>query len=1087
MSLPRLPQEPVVDLFTKPQHSDVDIFAPEMVPDQIRHMPKPDWFDERDRSFFEPDWDNDPELADAYPTDEERKKVMLLADPCKWAETEIKVIDPESKQVVDYHPRWYQELLLQDTTRYQVWRLGRQTGKCLPGWVRVSTDDGAYVTVAELRKMKSQDRPGITSLQNNFKFTTKDGYDVLDNGVKEVFRLTTRTGREVDLTAEHPVLVFRTERPEWIPVKDVQLGDRIAVPSQTRFGIGSSYSDQELKFLGYMIGDGGTTCTTSHRWSSINERHIEEMRVIARELGAQLKRVSKSKCDYWFKSIVSGRNNHQINRFLKDADIAEHNAHTKKVPKDIFRGTEAQVALFLNRLYATDGWACVSEEYKGRAEIGFCSVSGELAHDVHSLLLKFGIIASLSRKRVKYNGGIRIAYQVIISAAADIKMFARKIGIFGKEEAVLEVVKALASRAITGNRKIDAIPAGVMSYVDVRRRMKGLTKRAVVGGSTYDNKRLRLGDSPSRKKLKRYAKNLGGDSYLEGLADSEVIWDPVVSIESLGRHQTYDLSDVDGTYNFVANDVVVHNTTSIMIKALHHAFTHPNSKVLILTPYDEQVKKIFWDRPGINFMIENSETLQASVVGRLTKSPPYRVRFNNGSTITGMTAGTKSGAGGGASRGKDSDFIILDEADYLDDNDLRTIMGIRIGNPHIRIIASSTPSGARGMWYKWNTDPRKRWMVHHYPSSVVPYWDNIMDYDVYGNPVTFGEEILAGFDEYGIITEVLAEFPEELAGVFQKWYLDIMFGDQQVIEAAGLKSFSNYTYPARFNPKTRKRVMGVDVDKYATGPEIVIVEWNDKYNKAFILQRVTMPKGRKGELTLHALVDKIIELDRKWKTSYIYVDRGYGEMVVENLHKYGKEHPETGLGKRVVPIFYGEHVEIPDPYKRGEFTKVPIKPYLVQLGVRLTEQCALVASKKDMKLKEQMENYQVVARSATTGQPRYTMKNEHALDALLFALFGLISNFSNELIFPRGSKGAVVRHGRQGPGVHGKYYIDPYTDAKKPKEDPRMNGGVLQIYDIPPSGRKPVAPRGRRGRIGTNRRMPGASNRSVWGRGYRGR
>jgi len=455
-------------------------------------------------------------------------------------------------------------------------------------------------------------------------------------------------------------------------------------------------------------------------------------------------------------------------------------------------------------------------------------------------------------------------------------------------------------------------------------------------------------------------------------------------------------------------------TISLCIKALWFAFTNPNSHVLIMAPYDEQVKRIFWDNPGLVFMIENSDTLQASIVGKVTKSPPYRIHFNNGSSIIGMTAGTKSGAGGGAARGARADKILLDEADYLEEKDLRTILGIRVGRPHVQIIASSTPSGRRGMWYDWNFNGR--WTVFHWPSSVVPYWSETTEIwsEIKGRYLTFGEVIVGEYDEYGKITEILAEFPEELSGVFQKYYLDIMFGDEAVLAEAGMKNYSDYTYPRKPNFNTNKRIMGVDVDKYGVGPEIVVVERNDALEKTFVLERVTMQKGRKGELTLTKLRDKIIEMDRYWKCSYIYVDRGYGEMVVESLHEYGKANPSSKLHKKVVAVFAGDYIEIPDPAKKGAYTKVPLKPYLVNNVVRFLERCELVASRFDAKLKKQMEDYQVVASTSATAQPRFTSKNEHILDALGFALYGLVVHFGSELSRPRGGKPSVLRKGRDG-------------------------------------------------------------------------
>ena len=1034
---------------------DTPLFTPEMVPDEIKFIPCPASFYTRDLSHFEPNFDNDPELAEVYNTQDIRDQFLTLIDPVKWAMKEVKVLDPYTSQVVNFEPRWYQQQLLQDDSRYQTWRLGRQSGKCLPGFVRVRTSDGSYALVDEI---VAGARPAIHTLQENFKFTDTTNYFVASNGIKEVFRVTTSMGRRIYLTDNHPLFTFRGARPEWIELQDVQVGDRVAVPATGVFGHGCSLSDTELKILGYLIGDGGMT-THEVRWTSANGIHVEDMKGLCEEYETTFSPVSKKdKTGYRFQPYKVNR----IRALVEKVGLWGHGSHTKFVPREIVKGTKEQIATFLSRLFATDGWAYSKDEETIRGEIGYCSVSRNLIEDVQSLLLKFGILSSVSTKKVKYKGEIRIAYQLEISSTEDLLLFVRNIGIFGKESAVASLVVAIAKRNLTDNQKIRCIPSGVMQYVEERRVILSLTKRQVVGGETYDNQRMR-NDAPCPRKLKQYAKGLGEDQYLYDLADSEIIWDPVVEIVSVGEHETYDLSDVDGTHNFVANEVVVHNSTNLMVKALHHAFTHSHSEVLILTPYDEQVRKLFHDVPGFKFMIENSETIAASVNGRITLSPPYRIKFNNGSQIVGATCGTKSGAGGGASRGKTADLIILDEADYLDDADLRTIMGVRLGRPNVRVIASSTPSGKRGLWYKWNFDGM--WSNHHFTSAVLPYWGMIMGYDQHGNPITFGQEMVAGFDEYGVITEILAEFPEELTGVFQKYYLDIMFGDPSAMEETGLKDYGDYRYGERApNKKTNKRIMGVDVDKYAAGPEIVIVEWDDLLQKMFVLYRHTMPRGNKGQLTLHSLVDKIIELDSMWKTSFVYVDRGYGEMVIEGLHKYGREHETTMLHKRVIPVFYGESIEIPDPARRGVISKQPIKPYIVNNAVRFTERMEIVASRYDLKLKRQMESYQIVSSSTVSGQPRYTCKNEHALDALMFALYGMTQQFSQEL---RRANAGAPRVIRSSGIVKPEMYIDPYTDKVLPKQEARNDPTVLQTHDMPAgmrkinslSGRKVVADR----------------------------
>ena len=62
-----------------------------------------------------------------------------------------------------------------------------------------------------------------------------------------------------------------------------------------------------------------------------------------------------------------------------------------------------------------------------------------------------------------------------------------------------------------------------------------------------------------RKRTERIATALGGNEYLSVLSQSDVYWDEIVSIEPDGEEQVYDMT-VPGPSNFVANDMIVHNS-----------------------------------------------------------------------------------------------------------------------------------------------------------------------------------------------------------------------------------------------------------------------------------------------------------------------------------------------------------------------------------------------------------------------------------------------------------------------------------------------------------------------------------------------
>src|SRR5690606_21981523 len=138
------------------------------------------------------------------------------------------------------------------------------------------------------------------------------------------------------------------------------------------------------------------------------------------------------------------------------------------VPDVIFSLSERQVALFLNRLFAGEGWVHVPNgagRPRGRPKIGFAASSKRLAEDVQHLLLRFGILANV----VKCGRGGKTSWQVLISRRRDIEQFAARIGIFGKERQLVEA--AQAARRVE-DRRHDTVPSGIWNLIERIRSAK---------------------------------------------------------------------------------------------------------------------------------------------------------------------------------------------------------------------------------------------------------------------------------------------------------------------------------------------------------------------------------------------------------------------------------------------------------------------------------------------------------------------------------------------------------------------------------------------------------------------------------------
>jgi len=99
-----------------------------------------------------------------------------------------------------------------------------------------------------------------------------------------------------------------------------------------------------------------------------------------------------------------------------------------------------------------------------------------------------------------------------------------------------------------------------MTELAVRAGEKGAGERGF-------NPHVSRGLPPGR--LANYADVLR-DRRLSQLASDQIYWDEVVSITPTGEHQVYDLT-VPETGNFIAQDILVHNTSFVLNVSLHAA------------------------------------------------------------------------------------------------------------------------------------------------------------------------------------------------------------------------------------------------------------------------------------------------------------------------------------------------------------------------------------------------------------------------------------------------------------------------------------------------------------------------------------
>jgi hypothetical protein len=134
----------------------------------------------------------------------EKEKIQkVFDDPVLWAKAHVLTYDQALKKIVPWTARWYQAEMLRDKSRKKVYRCGRRTGKCLPGDVLIfDPTTGENIPIEEL--YKRQQANVLAMNESSFKLTSTETTIVLDNGIKDVYRVTLKTGKQIEATGNHP-------------------------------------------------------------------------------------------------------------------------------------------------------------------------------------------------------------------------------------------------------------------------------------------------------------------------------------------------------------------------------------------------------------------------------------------------------------------------------------------------------------------------------------------------------------------------------------------------------------------------------------------------------------------------------------------------------------------------------------------------------------------------------------------------------------------------------------------------------------------------------------------------------------------
>ncbi len=428
------------------------------------------------------------------------------------------------------------------------------------------------------------------------KLVTRDGIEETaknyNNGICQFYKLSTSRGYQVEATTEHPLWVMNEDgSQDWKPASLIKKGDYVAIsrepglfgnridlfdfrPSKIKayhrkISFPSKITPQLAQFLGLLTADGGLSTerkglhrvvyTQAHPYLlSLYKRLLRELFGITQFIEKRSGSDSKNKA----RDIEVGSKH--LKEFLAYLGMDSSKSPQKQMPRAIREAPKEIIKSYLRAVFDNDG-------YVGENSIELCISSKRLASQIHIMLLNFGIVSSLTIKKVKEYA--QNDYYRLAMWGQDARKFIQEIGFIRKEK----YEKAKKFLTLSPNPNVDLIPH--ISSLVKRMGQKYLNRFAVLTNRGWKYQSGILVPKHAFSTLKSYNSGFRMPGYqglerildfyepiseepeyqeLEKISKRNFYWDRIEKIE-MTTGVGYDFY-VPGSDSFIGNGFVNHNT-----------------------------------------------------------------------------------------------------------------------------------------------------------------------------------------------------------------------------------------------------------------------------------------------------------------------------------------------------------------------------------------------------------------------------------------------------------------------------------------------------------------------------------------------
>ena len=410
--------------------------------------------------------------------------------------------------------------------------------------------------------------------------------DRVESGTKECVRVTTSSGRVAETSTEHYFMVPEGSfEGTYERIQDLHPGDYVAMARTCpEWEPTNSLSPAEAWTLGALTGAGSLSGVTP-RFSSPDCDVVRQLTSMAPAYGCTV-RPLVGRHSFSFRHLPGTRNG--VTSFLTAHELMGKEDWEKEVPARVYTSTREAIAAYLAGLFETAGLCSGVGKHNVAT---FCAAGRKLTEGVQHLLLRMGINSAL--RCVTSKAG-NVSFYLYVYAQASQYTLLTMLSPYMVSTPQKNALRLLAERNVRQRLHNDNVP------FSARLRELIYREKGTQPWPTWRTSATRLTPAHLYSRsgcTSRYLLNLLADAWdsdaLRKEANTDIVWEKIVSIEPIGRHACYDICITDGQDpNFVLGSFVVHNTFIGLVVCAY--LYQQNYRVLIYSK--EMTQEILWNR-----------------------------------------------------------------------------------------------------------------------------------------------------------------------------------------------------------------------------------------------------------------------------------------------------------------------------------------------------------------------------------------------------------------------------------------------------------------------------------------------------------